>query len=205
MYRTRPRTSNGKPTRKNASRTTPAGNPARISVGRGQFFCHVLARVTYYASYACVRPPVCGPQHDSASRYYPNEHESKNFKIDLRETLTTATFPWTTSAMLQLFFVTEQSRSGFKVTVCLLLFQQSFIIKPSSFRFTLLHTHTHTHTYSHTIGLGSVRASILNLRDIVLWNVRASILSQKFCIQFVSKLIIFLPDLDQPIFTCPRA
>ena len=66
-------------------------------------------------------------------------------------------------------------------------------------------THTHTHTHTHTIGLGSVRASILNLRDIVLWNVRASILSQEFCIQFVSKLIIFLPDLDQPIFTCPRA
>ena len=34
--------------------------------------------------------------------------------------------------------------------VCLLLFHQSFIIKPSSFRFTLLHTHTHTHTHPHT-------------------------------------------------------
>ena len=34
---------------------------------------------------------------------------------------------------------------------------------------------------------------------------RASILPWEFCIQFVSKLIIFLPDLDQPIFTCPRA
>ena len=32
--------------------------------------------------------------------------------------------------------------------VCLLLFQQSFIIKPSSFRFTLLHTHTHTPTHN---------------------------------------------------------
>ena len=203
MYRTRPRTSNGKPTRKNASRTTPAVNPARISVGRGQFFCHVLARVTYYASYACVRPPVCGPQHDSASRYYPNEHESKNFKIDLRETLTTATFPWTTSAMLQLFLVTEQSRSGFKVT--LFAFSCFNNLSLSNQAVSDLHFYTHTHTHTHSIGLGSVRASILNLRDIVLWNVRASILSQKFCIQFVSKLIIFLPDLDQAIFTCPRA
>ena len=31
------------------------------------------------------------------------------------------------------------------------------------------------------------------------------ILSCEFCIQFVSKLIIVLPDLDQSIFTCPRA
>ena len=31
------------------------------------------------------------------------------------------------------------------------------------------------------------------------------ILSCEFCIQFVNKLIIFLPDLDQSIFTCPRA
>ena len=105
MYRTRPRTSNGKPTRKNASRTTPVGNPARISVGRGQFFCHVLARVTYYACYACVRPPVCGPQHDSASRYYPNEHESKIFKVDLHETLTTATKTINQASFLYFFTI----------------------------------------------------------------------------------------------------
>ena len=146
-----PRTSNGTPTWKNASRTTPVINPARISVGGGHFFCHVLARVTYYACYACVRPPVCGPQHDSASRYYPNEHESKNFKIDLRETLTTATFFFLNDicdapALFCDRVVTKRFQS---YIVCLLLFQQSFIIKPSSFRFTLLHTHTHTHTPTH--------------------------------------------------------
>ena len=198
MYRTRPRTSNGKPTRKNASRTTPAVNPARISVGRGQFFCHVLARVTYYACYACVRPPVCGPQHDSASRYYPNEHESKNFKIDLRETLTTSTFPWTTSAMLQLFFVTEQSQSGFKVTLFAFCFFNNLSLSNQAVSDLHFYTHTHNRPWEcEGLNFESPRYRPLECEGLNFVS--------GFCIQFVSKLIIFLPDLDQPIFTCPRA
>ena len=96
------------------------------------------------------------------------------------------------------FFVTEQSQSGFKVTLFAFCFFNNLSLSNQAVSDLHFYTHTHNRPWEcEGLNFESPRYRPLECEGLNFVS--------GFCIQFVSKLIIFLPDLDQPIFTCPRA
>ena len=117
VYRTSPRTSNGKPVRENASRTTPATKMERISVRGGQFFCQVLFSVIICFLRVRQTPrlwttarfresilPKWTREQDFQSRFARNTHHSNIFLLDICDAITFLLWPSCHQAVSKLHF-----------------------------------------------------------------------------------------------------